>query len=76
LLKSQPESLKVLQEVLSALEEDAFQASLKTHKLRGKFKDAWSCSAGYNLRVVFELGQREGAEVILLLAVGTHDEVY
>jgi mRNA-degrading endonuclease YafQ of YafQ-DinJ toxin-antitoxin module len=67
LLKGQPESLEALQDVLAKLEEDAFQPSLKTHKLKGKWKDAWTCSAGYDLRVIFELGQRQGAEVISLL---------
>ena len=32
--------------------------------------------AGYDLRIVFEFVQHEGAEAILLQAVGTHDQVY
>jgi mRNA interferase YafQ len=34
------------------------------------------CSIGYDLRIVFEFVQHEGAEAVLLLTVGTHDEVY
>jgi hypothetical protein len=50
--------------------------SLLTHKLRGPLAGCWACSAGYDLRVVFEYVQHQGAEAILLLALGTHDEVY
>jgi hypothetical protein len=32
--------------------------------------------AGYDLRIVFEIAKRSDNEVILLISVGTHDEVY
>jgi len=65
-----------VQAALEALAEDAFHPSLKTHKLKGDMAGSWACSAGYDLRIVFDVIQHEGAEAILLLAVGTHDEVY
>ena len=55
---------------------DAFQAALKTHKLKGELAGSWACSAGYDLRLIFEFVQHEGAEAILLQNIGTHDEVY
>jgi mRNA interferase YafQ len=55
---------------------DAAHPSLRTHKLRGPLAGCWACSAGYDLRIVFEYAQHEGQEAILLLALGTHDEVY
>jgi mRNA-degrading endonuclease YafQ of YafQ-DinJ toxin-antitoxin module len=61
---------------LESLAEDAFHAALKTHKLKGELAGSWACSAGYDLRIVFEFVQHEGAEAILLKTVGTHDEVY
>jgi mRNA-degrading endonuclease YafQ of YafQ-DinJ toxin-antitoxin module len=61
---------------LEFLAEDAFYPQLRTHKLKGKLKGSWACSAGYNLRIVFKFVQHEGAEAILLETVGTHDEVY
>lgn len=61
---------------IATLQEEPFTPSLKTHKLQGKFKDAYSCSAGYNLRIIFDLTKIEGKNCILLLSVGTHDEVY
>jgi mRNA-degrading endonuclease YafQ of YafQ-DinJ toxin-antitoxin module len=61
---------------LETLAEDAFDPTLKTHKLKGELAGSWACSASYNLRIVFEFVQHEGAEAVLLQAVGTHDEVY
>jgi mRNA-degrading endonuclease YafQ of YafQ-DinJ toxin-antitoxin module len=54
---------------------------LKTHKLRGDLKGCWACSVNYSVRIVFAVGAIETidgvtAETILLLSVGTHDEVY
>jgi len=58
------------------LETDAFDPQLRSHKLKGELEGCWSCSAGYDLRIVFEFVQHQGSEAILLLSVGTHDEVY
>lgn len=61
---------------LELLAEDAFHPLLRTHKLKGKLEGSWACSAGYDLRIVFEFTQYEGSEVILLETIGTHAEVY
>lgn len=61
---------------LAMLQEDAFDPRLKTHKLRGQFDGVWACSAGYDLRIIFEFVQHEGLEAVLLLTAGNHDEVY
>jgi mRNA-degrading endonuclease YafQ of YafQ-DinJ toxin-antitoxin module len=61
---------------LALLAENAFDPRLRTHKLKGGLAGSWSCSAGYDLRIVFEFVQHEGNEAILLERVGTHDEVY
>jgi mRNA-degrading endonuclease YafQ of YafQ-DinJ toxin-antitoxin module len=58
------------------LAEDAFDPRLRTHKLKGNLANCWASSAGYDLRIVFELVPQSGTEGILLLSVGTHDEVY
>lgn len=76
LVKKHPEAASILQSAFEALASDAFQPSLRTHKLKGELAGAWACSLGYDLRIVFELVKHEGAEAILLLSVGTHDEVY
>ena len=76
LLKKHSEVGPILEAAFASLMEDAFQASLKTHKLKGDLAGSWACSAGYDLRIIFEFVQHEGAETILLQTVGTHDEVY
>ncbi len=76
LLKKNPQAAPHFQTALEALSEDAFQPALKTHKLKGDLAGSWACSAGYDLRILFEFVQHEGAEAILLQTVGTHDEAY
>jgi len=75
-LKSRPGTASSIEATLEQLSEDASHPSLRTHKLRGQLAGCWACSAGYDLRLVFEYVQHEGSEAILLLALGTHDEVY
>jgi mRNA-degrading endonuclease YafQ of YafQ-DinJ toxin-antitoxin module len=46
---------------------------LRTHKLSGTLKDLWAFSCGYDCRVVFTfLAER----TVLLIDIGSHDEVY
>ena len=76
LAKKQPHIAETLRETLERLAEDAFDPLLKTHKLKGELAGSFACSAGYDLRIVFEFVQHEGAEAILLQTIGTHDEDY
>ena len=76
LLKRHPELAIGLKSVLVQLAADAFQSSLQTHKLKGNLAGLWACSAGFDLRVVFELSVEGGEERIMLLSVGTHEDVY
>lgn len=75
-LKRNPEKSADIEQALQRLIDNAFDPKLKTHKLRGTTEDSWSCSAGYDVRLIFQFlsGADEGA--ILLQSVGTHDEVY
>jgi addiction module RelE/StbE family toxin len=61
---------------LVLLQADAFDPKLRTHKLKGSLAGLWACSAGYDLRIIFEFTQHDGREAIALLGLGTHDEVY
>lgn len=65
-----------IQLTLELLAEDAFHPQLKTHKLKGKLAGSWACSAGYDLRVIFQFVKHKGQDAILLEGVGTHEEVY
>ena len=76
LLKKQPGAAADLQQTLEMLASDASNPQLKTHKLKGDLSECWACSVGYDLRIVFEFVEQEGRQTILLLTVGSHDEVY
>jgi len=77
-IRKHPEINEDLQSVLQSLLDNPFQPSLQTHKLKGKLEGSWACSAGYDLRIVFDfVDAEEGSEKdILLIDIGTHDEVY
>lgn len=76
LVKKNAASAADVQTALALLEADAFDPRLRTHKLSGELAGSWSCSAGYDLRIVFSFVQHNQAEAILLETIGTHDEVY
>jgi addiction module RelE/StbE family toxin len=65
-------------EIFRLLTTNPFSPQLETHKLKGKLSGSWACTAGYNLRIVFDfVKNNDGNEDdILLLEIGTHDEVY
>jgi mRNA interferase YafQ len=65
-------------DTLINMQHDVFAAALGTHKLSGELRGLRACSCGYDRRVVFSIEPHpEGTgEVIVLLDVGRHDEVY
>ncbi len=67
-----------IEETIAAMENDIFAANLGTHKLEGKLSGLLSCSCGYDCRIVFSLTTEpdSGEQIVILLDVGTHDEVY
>jgi mRNA interferase YafQ len=75
-LKKHPQADSDLEAALDLLQLDAFDSRLKTHKLSGELSDVWASSAGYDVRILFEFEAHDGNERIILLTVGTHDDVY
>lgn len=76
LLKKNPDLAADVESALLQLQADPYHPSLKTHRLKGEFRDSWACSAGYDLRIVFQFVRHDGKPAVLLQTVGTHDEVY
>jgi addiction module RelE/StbE family toxin len=68
---------RVLQ-TLDELAHDPFHPGLKTHKLSGQLRGLWACTVEYDCRIVFafEPDPVTGDDVIVLVDLGTHDEVY
>jgi mRNA-degrading endonuclease YafQ of YafQ-DinJ toxin-antitoxin module len=60
------------------LAEDPFIPSLRSHKLGGDLAGLWSCSVAYDCRIVFNFSEDEQLPeiFILLIDIGSHDEVY
>ncbi|HWP39541.1 MAG TPA: type II toxin-antitoxin system YafQ family toxin [Tepidisphaeraceae bacterium] len=75
-VRRHPQVAGAIRETLRILQADALDPRLRTHKLKGDLSGCWACSAGYDLRIVFEFVVHQGSEAILLLSIGTHDEVY
>ena len=56
------------------LTNNPFENSLKTHKLKGNLSDFYACSLTYQYRIVLTIEVRD--EEVILVNIGTHDEVY
>ena len=75
-LKSHPGTSAAILAVLEQLAIDPALPQLHTHKLKGKLAGYLACSVGYDLRIVFDFASHNGAEAVVLHALGTHDDVY
>ena len=70
---------EAIKTALIQLEANAFAPQLNTHKLQGNLRDFRACSCGYDCRILFSIEpdlEIEGQEIIVLLSVGSHDDVY
>ena len=63
---------------MELLQQDPFIPKLKTHKLKGILEGNWACTVDYDLRIVFDFVKDPitGKTEILLINIGTHEEVY
>jgi mRNA-degrading endonuclease YafQ of YafQ-DinJ toxin-antitoxin module len=74
LAKRHPAMADDFQAALELLAEDAHHPALRTHKLKGKLAKSWACSAGYDLRIVFQFVRHGAHEAILLEVVGIEQQ--
>lgn len=75
-VRKTPQVATDIEDTLKRLAEDAFDVRLRSHKLKGPLAGLWACSAGFDLRIVFELVEDEEGMAIVLHTVGSHEEVY
>ena len=75
-VKRNPQLARELSRALKRLSEDVFHPLLRSHKLKGPLSGRWAASVNFDVRVVFRFVEHEGEEAILLLTMGSHDEVY
>jgi mRNA interferase YafQ len=78
LIKKNPQLEDKILAVLELLGNDPFTMSLKSHKLTGQLDGLWSCSVVYDCRIIFAFKKDTitGDDLIILVDIGSHDEVY
>jgi mRNA interferase YafQ len=78
LVKKNPQLQDKILIVIEQLSDDPFAPSLKSHKLTGQLDGLWSCSVSYDCRIIFAFRKDEetGEDLIALIDIGSHDEVY
>ena len=71
--KKHPRLIVRFEERLNLFVQNPFEPSLKTHRLSGDLKELWAISITYQHRLVFKFLPENK---VLLIDLGTHDEVY
>lgn len=59
---------------LRTFEVNPFDPSLLNHKLKGRQNGLRSFSSGHDLRIIFK--EEKNYTIVLLIKIGTHDQVY
>ncbi|MHB9011047.1 MAG: type II toxin-antitoxin system RelE/ParE family toxin [Ignavibacteriaceae bacterium] len=77
-IKNNPTLENKILQTMKLLQQDPFLPKLKTHKLKGILEDNWACYVDYDLRIVFDFVKSKATNEteILLMNIGSHDEVY
>jgi mRNA-degrading endonuclease YafQ of YafQ-DinJ toxin-antitoxin module len=73
-LRKHPDLRQALRDTLDDLSRDPFQPKLKLHPLSGNLSRIQAVSLTYSYRVTLLVRVTE--QEIVLLDIGTHDEVY
>ena len=73
-LRRHPNLRSVVVDTLRKLESDPFEPRLRLHALSGELSGLHAVSVTYRFRIVLVLRITESE--IVLLDIGTHDEVY
>ena len=78
MIRKNPAFRPLIEKTGRQLAEDPLHPRLRTHKLKGDLSNVWSCSIDYSNRVLFEFIEdpEQQKQAILLLNLGSHDEVY
>ena len=71
--KKHPDLMERFEKSLYLFADSPFHSSLKTHSLTGNLKGYWALSITSEYRLVFRFLSENR---VLLIDIGTHDEVY
>ncbi|MAD41756.1 MAG: plasmid stabilization protein [Arcobacter sp.] len=72
--KKHPNMLDRYSKCLFILEQDPYHPSLRIHKLKGRLAEFYSISINMEYRIIIDFIIRDGE--IILVDIGTHDDVY
>lgn len=77
-IRKNPRLEETILEVVELLVTDPFAPTLKSHKLKGDLEGLWACWVEYDCRIIytFQPNPDEDEDMIVLIDIGTHDEVY
>lgn len=58
--------------------DEPFAPALKAHKLKGDLEGLWACWFEYDCRIIytFQPNPESDEDMIVLIDIGSHDEVY
>ena len=73
-LRKHPDLRQALRDTLNDLSRDPFQSKLKLHLLSGNLAGVQAVSLTYSYRLTLQVRVTE--QEVVLLDIGTHDEVY
>lgn len=73
--RKHPDLVEQFKNKMELFVTDPFHPSLKTHTLSGVLKGLWSSRINYEHRLVFKFIDKPKKKV-LLIDLGTHEEVY
>jgi addiction module RelE/StbE family toxin len=71
--KKHPDLQERFQQKITLFVEEPFHPSLRTHRLSGNLDGCWSLSITHEYRLVFKFVLDDK---VLLIDIGSHDEVY
>lgn len=73
--KKHPDLVDTFKDKIELFVNDPFHPSLRTHSLSGILKGLWALRITYEYRLIFRfIGRRK--KKVLLIDIGTHQEVY
>ena len=77
-VRKHPQLQEKIFKTIDLLVSDPFAFSLKSHKLSGQLEGLWACSVAYDCRIIYTFNRDPDTdeETIVLIDLGTHDEVY
>ncbi len=78
LTRKNPALQPQIETALRRMAADINDPRLKTHHLSGQLHGLYACWVDYDCRIVFakQKHPKTGAEVLLLVNLGSHEEVY